>query len=285
VANGLRRRDDRDANDPHLCCAVPRRCYRQRVSPPERVARTLEFLRRHLLLASLLVVDALTKVAAFTLLDHDGAVEVGGGLSLRLVLNEWGVMGGVQGIGAVAANPAYTFLLAAGLSLLAICVPLLSASGLAFGWRLLLGAIAFLIVSLFVEVLAKPLAGWNVGGEWVVPVLRASALLLAVALYVASRAGFPRLAFGLLAAGALGNTASRLYPPYEVVDFLMVPLAPFARLAGQEVGEDLHAILNVADLYVLAFPVVLAAWPSAVALRFMAGLLPSRAVAPRATRG
>jgi len=82
-------------------------------------------------------------------------------------------------------------------------------------------------------------------------------LAVSLAFYFASSAPFARAAFTLLAAGALANAASYAYPPYEVVDFLMVPLRPFIEVPEESVG-----VINFADIYLFAFPFVLAVWPA-----------------------
>jgi lipoprotein signal peptidase len=235
-------------------------------SPAGHVA---SFLRRHRLLAVLLLFDVATKLAAFHLLPEGRMVTLLPGLRVFLAVNEWGVMGGVEGIGAVTANPAYTLLLAIGLLLFALVIVQLGASGLSFAWRLAGGVLTFFAVAFAAETVAVPLSDLTLPAEWIVTTIRAAVLAVSVALYAASRAPLPRVAFTLLAAGAIANAASSLYPPFEVVDFLLVPLDPLHALVGSDAassGAEV-GVINLADVYLFAFPVVLLAWPAVAGVR------------------
>ncbi len=236
------------------------------------VRRVLGSLSRHRVLVGLLVADIATKVAAFRLLPHGEPVELISPISLYLAVNDWGVMGGVHGIGAVTANPAYTMLLAFGLFVFAYAIVRLGRSSLAFGWRLLAGAAVFVGVAIGAHALSLPLRGVDVPADVLVPFIRFAALTVSVALYVASTACIPRAAFTLFAAGALSNAASYAYPPYEVVDFLMVPAQPFLAAFGAEaVQTSTVGVVNLADLYLFAVPLVLLLWPLAALSALLRG--------------
>jgi lipoprotein signal peptidase len=94
----------------------------------------------------------------------------------------------------------------------------------------------------------------------------------------------PRTAFTLLAAGALANAASSLYPPFEVIDFLVVPLQPvvgfLAGLSGRTsalAGDANMGVINLADVYLFFVPLLLLAWP--LAALAAAGIASRRRVA------
>lgn len=230
--------------------------------------RMVDFVSRHLVLFVLLAADVATKVAAFRLLPHGEAVELLPRVGLYLAVNDWGVMGGVHGIGAVTANPAYTMLLALGLFVFSYSIVRLARTSLGFGWRFLAGAGVFLGVALGAHALAVPLRGIDVPADLIVPFIRFAALTVSVALYVASTALMPRAAFTLFAAGALSNAASYTYPPFEVVDFLMIPIQPFLGVLGPgAASESTVGVVNLADLYLFAVPFVLLAWPLAALVR------------------
>ncbi|MCA1807101.1 MAG: hypothetical protein LC687_04540 [Actinobacteria bacterium] len=233
------------------------------------------FLGRHRFLAALLAADAATKMAAFEFLPHDRAVSVLPGVQLYLAVNDWGVMGGVQGIGAVTANPSYTLALAVGLLVFAFAIHRLGASGLGLGRRLAVGTAVFFAVACAAQGAAPLLPPFSLPAEAVVASIRGAALVVSVAFYAASQAPFPRAAFTLLAAGALANSASHAYPPFEVVDFLMVPAGPVLALfgRGREAGaESVVGVINLADIYVFLSPLVLLAWPLAALVRRGAAL-------------
>lgn len=236
-------------------------------SDPGRLAR---LARRHRLLLALVAADVLSKLAAFHLLPHGRPVTLFPGLRLYLAVNEWGVMGGVEGIGAVTGNPGYTVSLAAGLLVFAMVIVQLGFSSMLFLWRLVAGGGVFLAVAFAAQTLAVPFAGVDLPANWLIATIRIAVLAVSVAFYAASRARMPRLAFTLLAAGALSNSASHLYPPFEVVDFVMVPLAPLLRLfgAGPSLsGEADVGVINFADVYLFLFPLVLLAWPLVAMVR------------------
>jgi len=244
--------------------------------------RTVAFARRHGVLAALVAADAATKTAAFHLLPLGEPVTLMPGLRLCLAINEWGVMGGVNGLGPVASRPMYTLILAAGLLVLALTILRLAATGLSFGWRVAAGTAVFLGVACAAEAASAVLPAIVVPADVLVATIRAAALLLALAFYAASRAPRARAPFLLLAAGALANAASSAYPPFAVVDFLVVPLAPLASLVGGHVGalgEDTVGVINLADVCLFVFPLLLLAWPFAAfasSMRRRAGQ-PSRA--------
>jgi lipoprotein signal peptidase len=231
--------------------------------------RIRSFVRRHRLLLALLTFDVATKLAAFYLLPEGRLVTLFPGLRLFLAVNEWGVMGGVEGIGTVTANPAYTLLLAVGLLLFALVIVQLGASGLSFAWRLAAGVLTFLAVAFAAETAALRISDLTLSTDWIISAIRAAVLAVSVALYAASRAPLPRIAFALLAGGALANAASSLYPPFEVVDFLLVPLDPLHVLVGSDPapGGAEVGVINFADAYLFAFPVVLLAWPAVAGVR------------------
>lgn len=249
------------------------------------------FLRRHGALVLLVAADAATKVAAFRLLPQAEPVTVLPGLRLYLAVNEWGVMGGVHGLGAVTRKPLYTMLLAAGLVVLALCIMRLAATRLSFGRRVLVAMAVFLGVSFVAEAGSAAFGDLLLPAPFVVASIRAAVLVVAVALYAASRVPRARAPLRLLAAGALANAASSAYPPYEVVDFLMVPLAPVATLLGRGVdvgGAGAVGVVNLADLYLFAVPMLLAVWPLAALASRLRGRRARRrqaAAGRRDTRG
>lgn len=237
------------------------------VSFASRVARGLG---RHRLLLLLLAADVASKVAAFGLLPDGEPVTVVPGLRLYLAVNEWGVMGGVHGLGPVTANPVYTMLLAVGLLIFAFTVLRLGASRLAFGWRVLAGTAVFFAVATAAQAAATPFARVEIPADIIIASIRTAALAVSVAFYLASSAALPRAAFTLLAAGALANAASYAYPPFQVVDFLVVPLQPvvgfFAGLVGRSAtlaGDANVGVINFADVYIFLVPLLLLAWPLA----------------------
>ncbi len=235
------------------------------IKPASFATRLAAFVRRHRLLLVLLVADVATKVAAFRLLPDSEPVPVLPGLRLYLAVNEWGVMGGVQGLGAVTANPAYTMLLAVGLFVFAFAVVRLGGSALAFGWRVLAGTAIFLAIAFIARTVAIPLAHLEFPADLIVATIRFAALTVSIAFYAASSAPLPRAAFTLLAAGALANAASYTYPPFEVVDFVLVPLQPLAALFGKgaaTVGASTMGVINLADVYLFVVPLLLLAWPA-----------------------
>jgi lipoprotein signal peptidase len=240
--------------------------------PPRRVSRSRAFfaaLRPHALLLVLFAADVATKLAAFRLLPEGQPVTVLPGLRLFLARNEWGVLGGVDGVGTVTANPAYTMILAVGLLLFAALVLCLSAFSIAFAWRLVAGAVVFLAIAFAAQSLAAPLAHIELPASLTVASIRVAVLAVGLAFYLASSAPFARAAFSLLAAGSLANAASFVYPPYAVIDFLVVPLDLF----GVASGEDTVGVINLADVYLIAFPLLLVAWPvGAIARRMRSAL-------------
>ena len=234
------------------------RATQSRWTRPESIPRrVVSMLRGHRVLAALVLVDILAKVAAFAFLPDGRAVTLLPGLRLYLAVNEWGVMGGVEGIGRVTANPAYTMLLAAGLMVFACAIVRLSASSIAFGWQVLAGFLVFLTVAFAAQTVAAPLSDISLPANMIVATIRLAVLAVSLAFYFASTAPLARAAFTLLAAGSLANAASYIYPPYEVVDFLMVPLGSVSD--GSTVG-----VINLADIYLFLFPLVLLAWPASV---------------------
>lgn len=241
--------------------------------------RAAEFLAHHRLLLALVAIDAITKILAFLLLPLGETVPVLPGLNFFLAVNDWGVMGGVHGIGAVTANPAYTMFLALGLLVFAHMIVRLGESSLAFGWRFVMGLGVFLAVAFLSEGLAKPLSHISMPLDVVVMTIRLAALVVAVAFYSVSRAPMPRLIFTFFAAGALSNSASYLYPPFEVIDFLVVPIGPFLEAFGSGASaETTVGVINMADLYLFTVPFLVVAWPPVGMFRFA-----RRRMLPRAT--
>jgi lipoprotein signal peptidase len=141
----------------------------------------------------------------------------------------------------------------------------LGRSGLAFGWRLTAGVGAFFAVAIGAHALSTPLAGVSIPAGVIISTIRVAVLAVSMALYAVSQATLPRVAFTLMAAGALSNAASYAYPPFAVVDFLVVPLAPLAGLIGRTAtvaGEATVGVINLADVYLFLFALVLLAWPT-----------------------
>jgi lipoprotein signal peptidase len=242
--------------------------------------RAADFLARHRLLLALIAIDAITKIVAFLFLPLHETVSVLPGLELFLAVNDWGVMGGVDGIKAVTANPAYTMFLALGLLVFAHVIVRLGESSLAFGWRFLMGLGVFLAVAFLSEGLAKPLSHISMPLDVVVMTIRLAALVVAVAFYSVSQAPMPRLIFTFFAAGALSNSASYLYPPFEVIDFLMVPIGPVLAALGEgAAAETKVGVINMADLYLFAVPFLVAAWLPVGMFRFARRRKLSRAAA------
>jgi lipoprotein signal peptidase len=208
--------------------------------------------------------DAATKTAAFQLLPHGQPVTLLPGLRLYLAVNDWGVLGGVHGMGAVTERPAYTMLLAAGLVVLAGAVLALARTRWSFAKRVVVATVVFFAVAIGAEAGSVFFDGGTVPASTIVATIRAAVLILALSLYAASRARRSRAPMRLLAAGALANAASSAYPPYEVVDFLMVPLAPLSGWLAPRADLDATVgVVNLADLYLFAFPLLLASWPLA----------------------
>lgn len=232
----------------------------------------LRWLAGHSLLLLLVGIDVATKVAAFTMLPLGQVVTVLPGIDFYLAVNDWGVMGGVHGIGAVTGTPSYTMTLALGLVLLAAVIVRLASSGLSFAWRLLIGTGAFFAVAFAAQAAGVALAGVAAPPELVVVSIRLAALAVSLALYAASSSPLARAAFTLFAAGGLANAVSFLYPPFEVVDFLVVPIAPVLVALGRPGAEATVGVVNVADLYVFLFPFVLLAWWCSAAFRGVRGL-------------
>lgn len=179
---------------------------------------------------------------------------------------------------AVAANSVYTMCLAVGLLVFSRVVYGLGRSSLAFGWRLLAGFFAFAMVALLAELVSAPLADVQVATSVVVASIRFAVVVMSVAFYAASRAPWPRAAFLLLAGGSLSNAASYLYPPYNVVDFLVVPLQPLMERLGDAPAvaaagpaSGMVGVINLADLYLFAFPFVVLAWPLFATMRVAKG--------------
>lgn len=224
-------------------------------------------LRPHLALLGLLAADVVTKTASFALLEQGSPYHVFPGVTLYLALNEWGVMGGVAGLGAVTANTAYTFGLAVGLFVLAAVVAALSRTRFPFAVRCTLGVASFLAVAEGARLFGERWTGAAFEPHAVVYGVRAASLAVCVTLYGASRSTWPRAAFALLAAGALGNALSYLYPPFGVVDFLLVPVAPVLLALGAEGHDETFGVINLADLYVVGFALAVVLWPLAAALR------------------
>ncbi|HXC49819.1 MAG TPA: signal peptidase II [Candidatus Limnocylindrales bacterium] len=217
--------------------------------------RVLSALERHRFLAALVAADVASKVAAFHFLPDGRAVTLLPGVRLYLAVNEWGVMGGVEGIGRVTANPAYTVLLAAGLIVFAGAIVRLSASSIAFGWQVFAGLLVFLGVAFAAQAIAAPLSHIPLPASMIVATIRLAVLAVSLAFYFASSAPIARAAFTLLAAGSLSNAVSYVYPPYEVVDFLIVPLGSLSDGAS-------FGVINFADIYLFLFPLMLLAWPA-----------------------
>jgi len=242
--------------------------------------RATGFLSRNRLLLALIALDAVTKIVAFLVLPHGETVTLLPGLKLFLATNDWGVMGGVHGIGTVTANPAYTLFLALGLLVFAHVIVKLGESNLAFGWRLLMGTAVFLAVAVLSEGLAQPLSHISMPTDVVVMTIRLAALVVAVAFYSVSRAPMPLLMFTFFAAGALSNAASYLYPPFEVIDFLVVPISLLLGMLRPGVSaETTVGVINFADLYLFTVPFLLLAWPPAAVLGYLRRRQVSRAAA------
>lgn len=214
--------------------------------------RAVAFGQRHFVLASLVAVDVATKQLAFRLLPAGATAEGDTGFGFHLTLNEWGVLGGVQGVAAVTANSVYTLLLAAALLGLALMVRWLSATGMSFAARLLVGSVLFVIVANLVQFVARPFAYVTLPPDLVINSIRASALVMSLTLYSVSRSAMGCAVFTLLSAGSLANGLSYVYPPFEVIDFLRVPVPGFQGAFG---------VINLADVYIVAAILAALAWP------------------------
>lgn len=236
-------------------------------------------IRRHRALVLLVAADVGTKVLAFALLGSGETIQIGRGFGLYLALNEWGVMGGVEGIGSVTANSVYTTLLAGALLFLALVVRRLDAYGLSFPLRLVCGTVIFFAVATVIQIAASPFAAVALPPDFVISAIRGSALVLSLALYSVSRSAMGAAVFTLLSAGSVANALSYAYPPFEVIDFLKVPLPGRA---------DLFGVINVADVYVALFAMGFLAWPlvalAAWLLRRASGEKPRRRLS-RTERG
>ena len=237
---------------------------------PRPTPPLVAFLVRHRFLLTLLLLDIATKVAAFRLLPEAEPVVVFPGVRLFLALNEWGVMGGVHGMNAITARSAYDVMLAIGLFFFALVVQRLGVSSLRVGWRVLVGLMAFFAVAVAAETVALPLADVRVPATILVSILRLAVLAVTLAFYAVMTAPLPRVAFTLLAAGALGNSLSFLYPPFAVVDFLILPLTFAMPLLGVWAAgspDDIAGVINMADVYLFLFPFLVLAWPVSALVR------------------
>jgi lipoprotein signal peptidase len=260
---------------PHRTIATFRLTFPMTSSSPQPVTisqRASAFLRRNRVLLVLLAADAASKIAAFLMLPNAETVEVAPGIKFFLAVNDWGVMGGVHGIGAVTANPSYTLFLAFGLLVFAAVIYRLGQSSLTFGWRVVMGTAVFLFVAFAAQAFAKPLSHITMPSDVVVMTIRLAALMVAIAFYAVARSPMPRAIFTMFAAGALSNALSYTYPPFEVVDFLMVPIQPFLSMLGPGVSaETTVGVINFADLYLFTVPFLVALWmPAALFLRWRA---------------
>ena len=102
------------------------------------------------------------------------------------------------------------------------------------------------------QIVAQPFAYVILPPDLVISSIRASALVVSLAFYSVSLAPVARVVFTLLAAGSLANSLSYVYPPYDVIDFVRIPLP------GR---EDAFGVINVADVYIALSLVGAAAWP------------------------
>jgi|GEM_PF-1935715 len=215
-------------------------------------SRWAAFGRGHLALALLVAADVMTKQLAFRLLPGGKPEEISRGVGFYLTMNEWGVLGGVDGVATVTTNSVYTLLLAVALLGLALMVRKLDATGLSFALRMLVGTLVFALVSNLVALAARPFAYVSLPPDLVINAIRASVLVVSVAFYSVSRATMARVVFTLLVAGSLANGLSYIYPPFEVIDFLRIPLPG---------NPDAFGVINLADVYIALSIVALAAWP------------------------
>lgn len=217
------------------------------------IARTsLAFARCHIALVALVAADVATKLAAFALLPAGEPVGITRGVGFHLTLNEWGVLGGVEGISAVTANSVYTVMLAVALLGLAVLVRRLARMGLSFPVRVLAGSVAFVVVANVVQFVSRPFANVALPPEPVIYAIRTAALVVSLALYSVSHAPVPSAVFTLLGAGSVANAASYAYPPFEVIDFVRIPLP------GQ---PDAFGVLNLADVYIALSIALALVWP------------------------
>ena len=227
-------------------------------------AGAIAFGRRHFVLVALVAADVATKSLAFGLLPGGETIPIAGGVGFYLTLNEWGVLGGVQGISAVTANSVYTVMLATALLGLAVMVRKLAALRLPFAVRTIAGVVIFFVVANVIQLLAQPFAHVALPPDLVIYAIRIAALVVSLSFYSVSRAALPCAIFTLLSAGSLANAVSYAYPPFEVIDFLRVPLP----------GRD-HAfgVLNLADVYIALSLAMGLLWPLIALIRMLTGLV------------
>jgi hypothetical protein len=207
-------------------------------------------------LAVLLGFDLLTKLLAFMLLPPSRSVDTDALVQLVLRTNSLGL--GTWGQ-ALSGDSSLADRAAAGLGMAAVGVLLVWARRAAWSRikTILVVVGCYLAVSILaglwlrlVESMPMPLG---------VGLMRSGAATLFGSIWWLTQPGWWRVATAFLAASAIGNLASVVLPPHEIVDFV------YSRLVARSLG---WGVFNVADVYYLVGMVVLViAFMRALALR------------------
>jgi hypothetical protein len=195
-------------------------------------------------LAVLLGFDLITKLLALTLLPTSQSVDPDALVQVVLRTNSLGI--GTWGQ-TLSADSGLADRAAAGLGMAAVGIVLVSTRGSSRLRRVLTVLGFYFTVSIFaglwlrrIETIPMPVG---------VGLMRLGGATLLASIWWLTPPGWWRLASALLAASAIGNFASVLLPPHEIVDFL------YSRLVARCLG---WGVFNAADLYYLAGGLVLA---------------------------
>jgi lipoprotein signal peptidase len=197
-------------------------------------------------LAALLGFDLLTKLLALVLLPASQSVQPDALVQVVLRTNSLGI--GTWGQ-ALSAYSGLADRAAAGLGMAAVGVLVVSTrrSESSRLWKVVAVLGCYFTVSIVARL-------WLRGIETIpmpvgVGLMRLGAATLFSSIWWLTPPGWWRLATALLAASAMGNFASVLLPPHEIVDFL------YSRLVARSLG---WGVFNAADVYYLAGGLVLA---------------------------
>jgi lipoprotein signal peptidase len=198
------------------------------------------------ILAALLGFDFFTKLLALTLLPASQAVDPNALFQVVLRTNSLGI--GTWGQ-ALSAYSGLADRAAGGLGMAAVGVLLvvMRRSGVSRLRKVLAVLGCYFTVSIVagvwlrsIETIPMPLG---------VGLMRLGGATLFVSIWWLTPPGWWRHATALLAASAIGNFASVVVPPHEIVDFL------YSRLVARSLG---WGVFNAADVYYLAGGLVLA---------------------------
>lgn len=189
---------------------------------PRRTNRPLKVFAW--LFGSVVAIDTLTKVLAFLLLAPGDYYPVfGDSFGLYVIQNS--AIGAATLINGLlgSGDTAVVFLFNA-------LTYLLFAAGVGFGWRLPVRKIfkVFIVVGITIgasvlsRVLATSFPHLHPDPKLALTVLRVSVLSLIAAAFSVSRRMAPRCLWTCLAAAAFSNLIGFFYPPFSVIDFLIV---------------------------------------------------------------